>query len=134
MSLYDSLKSLLKFRNSIETFYILEEYSNHEIRFKLRQRHWDYIERIISILKVYKKAIKILESDDFGTIYFVISSFYTIKAMIETLPKKKKKYFHENMLNFKSDCSEKMKEFKDQIHPLHDACSILNPFISKENI
>lgn len=110
MSLYDSMKSLLKSRNSIETFYILEEHSNHDIRFKLMQRHWNFIERIIPVLNVYKKAIKILESDDFGTISFVLSSLYKIKTTIETLPKK---FFHENILKFKSVYSEKMKEFKD---------------------
>lgn len=131
ISLYESLKSLQQSKKSIETFYVLEEHANNEIRHKLTLKHWEFIEKILPIMKVYNKVIKIIESDDFGKISFVLSSFYKIKVMIESLPKN---FFYDNILNFKSSYSEKMNEFREQLHPLYDACSLLNPFISKENV
>ena len=131
VSLYKSIKSIQKSRDSIETYYLVEEHNEKPVKFKFTQKHWDFMDRIIPVLKVYKQAVKILEGDSFGMISLVLSSFNKIKVTIENLPNK---YFHENILSFKNEYTKIMNEYDDQIHPLYDAAALLNPFITKENI
>lgn len=128
ISLYQTFKSLLNSRQSINTFYIAEDES---IKFKLTSIHWTFIESMIPILKTYKSVIKILEGDDFGSISLVLISFNKIKTEIENLPSCQ---FHDNIQSFKNEYDEKMKLYKQQMHPLYDAAAILNPFINNTNV
>ncbi len=131
ISMYESFKSLIQSKSSIETFYIVEEHNQNEINYKLTSEHWDFIEQLLPTLKVYKQCIKILEGDDFATISLVLNSFHKLKITIESLPKQT---FYNNIVSFNAEYSEKMESYKDQFHPLYDAATLLNPFIPNTNI
>lgn len=131
VSLYQTFVSLQKSRLSIENFYLIETNSGHEVTHTLKSRHWDFIESYLPILEIYKHAIEILETDDFGAISLVLKSFQKIKRKIMKLPIS---IFYDNIQSFKKEFDEKMETFKDQIRPLYDAATILNPFVSNKNI
>ena len=141
VSLYDSLKSLIKCQKSIHTFYIdeiddnieNEEEESDEIKHvqRLEERHWEFIEMVLPLLKAYKSAIKLLESDDFGTVSLVINSLYRIKDTVENLPAD---LFGLNIQKFNDAFSKKMNKYKDQLHPLYDAAVLLNPYIENDHI
>ena len=127
ISLYESLKSLVNAQESINTYY--EEKDETIIR--LQQKHWEFIELILPLLKIYKSGIKILESDEFGTISFVINTMHRIKTTIENLPSD---LFQPNITKFKKNFELMMNIYDEQFHPLYDAAVLLNPYVEKDHI
>ena len=127
ISLYESLKSLVNAQESINTYY--EEKDETIIR--LQQKHWEFIELILPLLKIYKSGIKILESDEFGTISFVINTMHRIKTTIENLPSD---LFQPNITKFKKNFELMMNIYDEQFHPLYDAAVLLNPCVEKDHI
>ena len=93
--------------------------------------HWEFIELILPVLKIYKSGINILESDFFGTISLVINTMYRIKDTIENLPPD---LFQKNITKFRKNFDLMMSMYNDQLHPLYDAAVVLNPFIEKDHI
>lgn len=130
VSLFETFDSLQKSRSSIENFYLIEKTAGRDVKCKLYNRHWDFINLYLPILKTYKNAIEILESDQFGTISLVHGTFNKIKKMIMRLPSS----FKDNIDSFKLEYDEKMAEFKDQINPIYDAATVLNPYVSNKGV
>ena len=131
LSLYESFKTLSLSKDSIETFYLIQDHQKQSVKNKLTSFHCEFIEKMLPVLKSYKSIVKILEGDDFGIISLVLTSFKKLSDVINHLPATS---FYENIKSFKSEYKDKMDTFHNQLHPLYDAAAILNPYIGKETI
>lgn len=97
----------------------------------MHDEHWDFIEQLLPVLGKYKRAIEILESDQFGTISLVLRTFGKIKKHIMKLDPI---IFSDNISSFISEYDDLMNEYKNQMHPINDAATILNLFINNEYV
>lgn len=111
VSLHDAFKSLHKSHDSINTFYELDEDGN--CTHKLEDKHWRFIESLLPMLKIYKSAIKLLESDEFSTISLVIYSLHRIKKAVEKLPSH---LFKDNISKFKAAFEKKNGKIQRSIY------------------